>query len=262
MNQNAATPKIEELNVAWRPEAKLSIPSANAVFIFPPFGPGNYTDVVNQALSSGQKLPTGEQIAFMLNEVYDCEKPHFLNERMSFMRNFIMDHGRLYVPVINIWTSTNDAANPGRYAVFDENGRGLTRGYTYEELEDRLSGGTTEREVRFSEDRKVSFAPKNTYDRNCRLWKNGLFVGTYGAEGAEKLDRINSDFNDNCSSYSAAYPDYYYGGLVHTVSYLKTDLTIRKERSVLRGFVFDNINTGNPRCYLPSVSDSENKSPK
>lgn len=194
------TSRIEELKEVWTPEANwyVQTPRGEAVFVHRAFGPGNYNDIAKQVLTNRQKLPTGEQDAFMLDEAYNSlNKEVKNNERTKSVRD-IMFNNWLWVPVVNIWTP-NSIRNPGKYGVFDENGEGLGRVYTVEELEDKLSGGSTEKGLRFSKDGKVSFAPGNTiragnHDKGT-LKDDGAFIGNYGVEGAERLDKIAGNFS-------------------------------------------------------------------
>ena len=194
--------KIEELAKEWTPEASWSVPTAHdkGTFLFPAFGPNNYNDAVRQVTASKLRLPTGEQNAFMLDEAYNSADEQVKNSpRTKFIRDIVMGNGWLWVPNVNIWTPKS-GRNPGMYSVFDENGEGLSRVYTPEELEDRLSGSSTERRVRFSKDRKVAFAPLNTIKTRTRghdrgtLAQEGEFIATYGVEGAEKLDNVAKVF--------------------------------------------------------------------
>ncbi len=191
---------IEELGGAWIPEANWQVPTPDGgtVFAFPAFGPENYDTVVKQVLAKRQRLPTGEQSAFMLYEACcSSDKTVIHNSRTKFIRGNIMCNSRLLVPQVNVWTP-KDIKNPGMYSVFDEEGEGLTRTYTLEELKDKLSGGQIERGVRFSQDRRVAFAPLNTiksenYEKG-RLSQDGAFIAVYGIKGAEKLDEVAKAF--------------------------------------------------------------------
>lgn len=200
MTQNTKTSKIEELGRVWTPEANWQIPidSGEAVFVFPAFGPNNYDAVVKQVLASRQRLPTGEQSAFMLDETYNsADEGVKKSPRTEFVRKTIMNDGWLWVPQVNIWTP-RDVKNPGMYSLFDENGEGLGKERDISELEDRLSGGSTERGVRFSQDRKVAFAPLNTITsgnhEKGKLSQDGAFIAVYRVKGAEKLDEVAKAF--------------------------------------------------------------------
>ncbi|MBI5803902.1 hypothetical protein HY450_01525 [Candidatus Pacearchaeota archaeon] len=146
----------------------------------------------------GAALPTGEQSAFMLDEAYNSKDPTVKDSsRTEFVRNDIMRNGGLWVPEVTITTPQN-TKNPGMYSVFDENGEGLRRVYTTEELEDRLTGGDTEKGVRFSQDRTVAFAPQNIVrageHKKGTLAQDGACIAVYSPEGAEALDRMAEQF--------------------------------------------------------------------
>ncbi|MBU1051035.1 MAG: hypothetical protein KJ718_00570 [Nanoarchaeota archaeon] len=141
----------------------------------------------------------------MLDEAYNSADDSVKeSSRAKFVREDIMSNGWLWAPVVNVWTPRN-IDNPGMYGVFDEAGEGLGRIYTTEELEDRLSGGKTERGVRFSKDRTVSFAPLNTikggYHEKGTLAQDGAFIGNYEVEGAEALDRVAKEFRSKPYSW-------------------------------------------------------------
>jgi hypothetical protein len=195
--------RIEELGRVWTPEAKWTIPQASGepAFLFPAFGPGTYDNVVKQVIEnreSGVNLPRGEQSTFLLDEAYNSDDEAIKKSpRSEFVRKNIMYDGWLWIHSVNVWTP-KDVKNPGMYSVFDENGEGLERVYTTEELEDRLSGGDTERGVRFSQDRTVAFVPQNTIKsgehNKGTLSQDGAFIAVYSPEGAEALDRVAEQF--------------------------------------------------------------------
>lgn len=201
MSEETETSRIEEFAKVWTPEASWSVPTAQdeATFIFPAFGPNVYNEVVKQVLANKQRLPTGEQDAFMLDEAYNSANQEDKDSsRTKFIRKNVMRDGWLWVPQVNCWTPKN-IKNPGMYSIFDETGEGLSKERNVAELEDRLSGGSTERRVRFSKDRKVAFAPLNTvkseYHKIGTLSQDGVFIANYGIEGAEKLDNIAKVFS-------------------------------------------------------------------
>ncbi len=202
MNKNLLkTSRIEELGKVWTPEANWRVPTADeeTVFVFPAFGPDVYNRVVKQVLANKQRLPTGEKNAFMLYEAYNSNIQEIKNSRRTeFVRKNIIHNGWLWVPNINVWTPRN-IKNPGMYCIFDEEGEGLAKERSVVELEDRLSGGSTERGVRFSRDRRVAFALLNTitpkYHNKGALSQDGAFIANYEVEGAEKLDGVAKVFN-------------------------------------------------------------------
>ena len=196
LTKEEKTLRIEELEKVWTPEAnwRVSTTDKEVVFVFPAFGPDTYNGVVKQVLANKQRLPTGEQNTFMLYEAHNFLDEEIRdNPRTKLVRENIIGNGLLLVPIVNVWTPRN-IRNPGMYSIFDEDGEGLAKERSVEELEDRLSGGQTEREVRFSEDRKVAFAPLITIGAEeyykGKLSQDGAFVANYGVEGAEKLYEV------------------------------------------------------------------------
>src|SRR3989344_9144455 len=189
---------IVELPRVWTPEARWGIqtPSGEAVFLFPAFGPGNYKDVVRQVLASEQRLPTGEQTAHFLGEVYTSTDDKVKKSpRVDFVKKKVINDGWLWVHNLNIWTPQN-IQNPGVYVVHDEKGQGLHNPITFEELEDRLSGSNVERGVRRSMDGKIAFAPLSTiklgYHDKGTLQNYGAFIANYGVKGTEELEKVFS----------------------------------------------------------------------
>ncbi len=207
-----ASSRIEEIPVqrGWTPEARWTIPqlSEEQAFLFPAFGPGTYDNVVAQVLANkerGANLPRGEQSALMLNEAYNSADDVIRkSSRTEFVRKEIMANSWLWVPHVVI-TTPNSIKNPGMYVVFDEEGKGLARKYTTEELEDKLLKGDTEKGVRFSQDGAVAFAPRNTYQggeyKKGTLAQDGAFIAVYRPEGAKALDRVAEQFSWNPFSW-------------------------------------------------------------
>ena len=201
MNQELKASRIEELGKVWTPETNWRIPTVmgEVTFVFPAFGPNFRNEVVEQVLANKQRLPMGEQSAFMLDEAYNSTDEDVKNSpRTEFVRKNIMYRGWLWVPNVNVWTPRN-ISNPGMYTVFDENGEDLAKERSVAELEDRLSGGSTEKGVRFSKDREVAFSPlgliKKEYHEKGTLSQDGAFIANYGVEGSEKLDAVAKAFS-------------------------------------------------------------------
>jgi len=258
MSQDISS-SIEELEKVWTPEARFTIPQrlGETAFLFQAFGPGNYDNVVGQVMANkerGANLPRGEQSAVMLDEVYNSDNPAITgSERSEFVRENIIRNGWLWVPNVNVWTP-QDTKNPGMYAVFDENGQGLARTYTIEELEDRLKGADTERGVRFSQDRTVAFAPQNTiragYHEKGTLSKDGAFIAGYGVDGSEALDSVAKQFSFKPYSWTV---DNDSGELVQTLSALYRYRDLVSDRL---DAVFDSYGSGR-YGYVISVSGSD-----
>ncbi len=194
MNQTQ-NPRIE------RGTTYLVVPvrKGEARFVSPAIGPGTYDSVVKEVLARKLNLPTGEHDAFLLDEVYNSEVSDFKDsQEAEFVKKNIMKNGWLWVPNVNVWTPKN-VKNPGVYVVFDEKGQGRDQKIDVSRLEDQLSGGSTEKGVKFSKDRKVSFAPLNTiksgYHDKGTLAQDGAVIANYGFEGAEKIDNVARTFS-------------------------------------------------------------------
>src|SRR3990167_2417479 len=108
MTKTPSISRVEEITKSpWTLEANFHVPigEREVAFGFPAFGPNNYNAVVKQTLLNGQRLPTGEQTAFMLDEAYNSANPEVKNSpRTEFVRKDIMSGGWLWVPSVNIWT--------------------------------------------------------------------------------------------------------------------------------------------------------------
>jgi hypothetical protein len=115
----------------------------------------------------------------------------------NFVRNDVMQNRWLWVFNRNIWTLRN-AKNAGVYVQYDGEAKGMSETLSVNDLEDALSGGTTEKGVRFSKDRKTAFAAYNTMQGGSQdsvtLAGNGFVIASYDIEGAENLARVSKAF--------------------------------------------------------------------
>ena len=164
---------------------ELIIPHENTVvtFAYPSFGTNTYRDVGKQILENNLQIPTSEQIASLLHASYCSElkdEPEFQNIRK------IMSDRWLWVFNRNLWT------DKGVYVIPDLEAKGLSETLNENELEALLKNGKEINGVRFSKDKKVRFAPKDSY--KDELAENGFVVASYGKEGAEQLAEISTKF--------------------------------------------------------------------
>ena len=188
------TPRIE------RGTTYLVIPVNDNIvqFVSHASGPDTYNVVMQDVAGRGLNLATGEENAFLLDAVYNSDDQDFKNSpEAEFVRNKVIRDNWLWVPNVNVWTPRN-IKNPGVYVVFDEKGEGLSKRRDINQLEEQLSGCSTERGVRFSKDRKVAFAPLNTISSGSHnkgtLAQDGAYIANYGVEGAERLDEVAKKF--------------------------------------------------------------------
>ena len=177
----------------------LIVPASNGEvsFEYPAQGTNNYQGVADAILKRGLQLPTGNQTASLLHESY-CGNDEFKNSpEAQFIRKDVMKNRWLWVFNRNLWTA-RDAKNAGVYVQFDSQGKGNSEILKQSDLEDALSGGTTEMGVRFSKDRKTAFASYNTVTLETQkkedLAKNGFLIASYDIDGAEKLSKVAKAF--------------------------------------------------------------------
>ena len=166
-------------------------------FVHPLIGPGTYIGVGKELLKRDLAIPTGEQVAFGLDEVYNSQDREFKRSIGAENIKNIMGNNFLWVGNRYIWTK-QDAKNPGVYVVYDKNAEGDSAPFNLEELEDRLLGGSSERGVIFSKDREVRFASRNTFELGKQIAKDlsqsGFVIASYDIEGAERLSKVASVF--------------------------------------------------------------------
>ena len=115
-----------------------------------------------------------------------ADEPEFKNVRD------IMRDKWLWVFNRNLWTKD------GVYVLQDEGAIGRSQSLNQKDLEIMLKDSKEFNGIRFSKDKKVRFAPKESYQLETNtpevLAKNGFVIASYGVEGAEKLGEVSSKF--------------------------------------------------------------------
>ena len=177
-------------------------------FAHNPVRGNTYSAIGQSILKNGQMVPNGEHIASLLHAAFCIDavkrKPEFMQVReMVFGKG---DGSSTNLVVFNrILYSQN-----GVYVVLDEDAIGRTEHLHIQDLEKTLRGGKDISGVRFSIDRRVRFAPKETYLRegNYGKWRfsfvehttpdsiaeNGFMIANFGEEGAKKLAEVSTKF--------------------------------------------------------------------
>ena len=158
-------------------------------FAFPSEGPGTYRNVGAKILGKGQKVPHGDYTASLSHAAYctDAGKESEFQNVREIMRN-----KWLWVFNINGWTEN------GVYVIQDLEALGRSQPLDVKDLEKRLKGGKELNwgGIRFSEDERVRFAPKESYrlgeHTSKSLAKDGFIIASCGVEGAEKLGEVSS----------------------------------------------------------------------
>lgn len=158
-------------------------------FAYPSAGPNTYRNVGAEILNRKQRIPTGDETASSLHVAYCSEaknEPEFENVRAILRNRWLWVFNR------NLWTPE------GVYVIQDTEAIGRSQQLNQNQLEEMLKDGVEIEGVRFSEDGKVRFAPKETYQSGEQtpksLAKNGFVIAGYGKEGAGKLAEVSADF--------------------------------------------------------------------
>ena len=166
-------------------------------FSSPPVGPDTYPNVGKQILDRGLQVPTGDSMASLLHAVYcqDSIMDECMDKReFKDVKDKMKKGSYLWVFNRNFWTSK------GVYVLQDLNATGRSQPLDVENLEKMLSGG---RElswggIRFSEDKRVRFAPKGSYtlrnQSSGAIAKNGYMIASCDVEGAEKMGEVSDKF--------------------------------------------------------------------
>lgn len=162
-------------------------------FAYPPVSSGIYQNVGREILKRNQRVPYGDytaslvHVAYCLPEVHD--EPEFEDIRD------IISNKWLWIYHKNGWT------DEGVYVVQDTETQGRGEPLNYKNLEKMLKGAQEFDGVRFSEDGRIRFAPKDTYtlgDHTHESFaKDGFVRASVGIVGAEKLKEVSEKFNHN-----------------------------------------------------------------
>jgi hypothetical protein len=201
--QNPKQPRIGDMKYRflhpWALEEKIfvyDIQGNETAFAYPSFEPEGYDgyfDTTKKVLEYGLRLPTGPQTALLLHAAYCSD----LKDREEFKDIRKKVGGFLWVCNRNLWTPK------GVYVTPDIKGFGSYHDKELEVdfLEEKLRGGNEIQGVRFSQDGKTSFAPKETYRHNDsrvkeqrhtveELANDGFIIASFGVEGAERLGEV------------------------------------------------------------------------
>jgi hypothetical protein len=136
---------------------ELVVPHENKELTFVYFlcGPNDYGTVRKEILERNYRIPTGDETASLLHSAYCIpevnDEPEFQDIRTIMRERFLWIFNR------NLWTPK------GVYVVQDNEARGRSEALEENQLEKMLNGGEEIKGVRFSKDKTVRFAPKETY---------------------------------------------------------------------------------------------------
>lgn len=182
-------PKIE------RAYSRLTIPidEEEISFAVPGFGPNNSISVADEILSKNFKIPSAEQIVSLAEFVFS-KSELFEELELKILRDEIKLK-MLWVYNINLWTKDDV------YIIQDY--PKLNQTYDIKSLEEILKKGSEIKNVRFSDNGKIRFAPKNSYrlggQTPTSLSNNGYVIASFGIEGTKKL--YESTIENGCYIY-------------------------------------------------------------
>ena len=186
--------KQKLIPIIERGQTKIKVPCNDkyVTFAYPSFGQDTYVNVGKQILENNLQIPTGEQTTSLLYTAYFDDsikdEPEFEN-----IRNIMKDRW-LWIFNRNLWT------DKGVYVIQGLGAKGRSEILELSDLEKSLKNAEEINGVRFSGDRRVRFAPKETYrleyNSQDELAKNGFVIASYGVKEAEQLAEISEKFSD------------------------------------------------------------------
>jgi len=204
MPEQTITARVERITRVWALKAKLYVPhEGNEIaFASPSFSPGTYKDVMKEILDANLKIPTGEYTASLLHASYCGPEEFRKSGPVESVRN-TMKEDLIWAANKNLWIP-NREINAGVFVVYDKKGIGLNQQLNQGELEKALEDGEeltiNGTKIRVSNDRKVRFAPRDSYDLGVHspedLAKNGFVIASYLTQ-ANQLAEVSRTFDDN-----------------------------------------------------------------
>ncbi len=182
---------------------KINVPYLDETLSFahPYTGPNDYRSVAKDILKNKtpkMSLPNREQTSYLLYAVY-CGPEDFQGEDECVeLRDEIMKPTYLWIFQRNLWIPENIRTKYGAgvFVVYDEEGVGTSEELDIGKLEKVLKGGKVLKNgIRFSEDEKVGFAPRNTYKEGGMsaedFANDGFIIVSNKEQGAKNLAEVS-----------------------------------------------------------------------
>ena len=191
--QTRYEPSIVRIEKVWTPDAHLVVPHDEGVIKFasPLFGPNTYRNIGQEILSKNLNVPTGDYTTSLLHPAYCSElknQPEFERVRDIMKSNWLGVYNR------NLWTEN------GVYVSLDLEAKGRSQPLDINKLEKMLKDGKEINGIRFSNDGRVRFAPKESYilgeHTSESFAKDGFMIASCKQEGAEKLGEVSAEFKN------------------------------------------------------------------
>jgi len=190
--QNDVNAQLKPRVVRGRVELIVPYKNNEITFIYPSIGPNRYQEVGKEILQKKLMVPHGDYTASLLHAAYCSDaknEPEFENVRE------IMNKKWLWVFNQNLWT------DKGVYVVQDMQADGKNQPLSIKNLEKKLKGAQEIDGVRFSDDKTVRYAPKETYslgDHSAESFsKDGFVRAIANNDGAKKLAEVSQKFSYN-----------------------------------------------------------------
>ncbi|MBU3940592.1 MAG: hypothetical protein KKH88_01555 [Nanoarchaeota archaeon] len=175
------TPRVE----IGRIELIVDYEGKDLAFVHPLQGPNDYQTVGKGILARNLTIPTGSQIASLIQGAYSSEEPEF-KEVQNIMRN-----KWLWVFNRNLWTPE------GVYVVNDPEVIGMSQPLDVDNLRSKLIVEDVYG-IRASEDGNIRFAPKDSYrlgeHTKESLTDDSFMIASFGKAGAEVLADFSTKF--------------------------------------------------------------------
>ncbi len=171
----------------------------NISFAHPFASPNDYRSVAQEILNNKtvkMSLPDGEKTSYLLHAAY-CGPEEFQNQPEAIkLRDQIMKPRHLWIYQRNLWVPEEYKSAHGVFVFYDEKGVGTTEELDIGELERALKGGKELKNgVKFSEDGRITFAPRNTYkdgEMSAEDFANdGFIIASNGENGARNLAEVS-----------------------------------------------------------------------
>ncbi|MBI2448702.1 hypothetical protein HYV49_00205 [Candidatus Pacearchaeota archaeon] len=185
------TPNIERM------ATRLNV-DENIAFAYPYSKRSNYKSVAQEILNNktaGLSLPDGEKTSYLLKAVY-CGPEDFQKQPESVELREIMKSGYFWLFQRNLWIPEKYKSSHGVFVVYDEKGIGTSEELDIGELEKALKGGRELKNgIKFSEDDKIGFAPRDTYNEGEMspedFANDGFIIVSNKEQGARNLAGVS-----------------------------------------------------------------------
>lgn len=176
---------------------ELWVPHQDGEIAFAPLtNLGTYKEIGTEILgNTNQRLQTGDETASQIHVAYCNQNPEI---KESFEYQAVRDRMRAnWIHIFNRigWTFV------GKYVLQDTTAKGTSEPLDIDMLNEMLKDGTEIKDVKFSTDGRVRFAPRETYRLGELIPEvlslDGGVIAEYGIDGARKFAEVSKNFRFN-----------------------------------------------------------------